>query len=95
MTFTFVGSRGRENLSSALISTMKCLFLPKEVSFYQIPPFFFLSVNANMVYFSPFTDLKKNIAVECMYNVALVSGIQKSDSVIHIIILFQVLFSYR
>ena len=32
MTFTFVGSKGRENLSSALISTMKCLFLPRTIT---------------------------------------------------------------
>lgn len=37
MTFTFVGSGGRENLLSVLTSTRKCLFLPKEVSFYQSP----------------------------------------------------------
>lgn len=35
MTFTFVGSGGRENLFAALASTRKCPFLPKEVSFYS------------------------------------------------------------
>ena len=32
------------------------------------------------------------IEVELIYNVVLVSGVQKSDSVIHIYILFQILF---
>ena len=33
--------------------------------------------------------------IELIYNVVFVSGIQQNDSVIHIFILFQVLFSYR
>ena len=35
------------------------------------------------------------IGVELIYNVVLVSGVQQSDSVIHIFILFQILFAFR
>ena len=35
------------------------------------------------------------IEVELIYNVVLVSSVQQSDSVIHIYILFQILFHYR
>ena len=41
------------------------------------------------------TILKKFIGVYFSYNVVLVSGVQQSDSVIHISILFQILFPYR
>ena len=35
------------------------------------------------------------IRVRLIYNVVLVSGVQQSDSVIHIFIVFEILFSYR
>ena len=35
------------------------------------------------------------IGVELIYNVMLVAGVQESDSVIHIFILFQIIFSSR
>ena len=39
--------------------------------------------------------LKNFIGVYFIYNVVLVSGVQQSDSVIHISILFQILSPYR
>ena len=35
------------------------------------------------------------IGVQLIYNAVLVSGVQQSDSLIHILIIFQILFSYR
>ena len=45
--------------------------------------------------FSPFFKFVFDFGVYLTYNVVLVSGVQQSDSVIHISILFQNLFPYR
>ena len=44
-----------------------------------------------------FSIFKKNYLsiVELSYNVVLISAVHQSDSVIHIYILFQILFPYR
>ena len=51
----------------------------KELTSFLFPLFFFF----------------KKIEVQLIYNVVLVFGIQQSDLVIHIYILFQILFYYK
>ena len=44
---------------------------------------------------NPFAFFFFGIGIELIYSVVLISGVQPSDSVIHMFILFQILFPYR
>ena len=48
-----------------------------------------------LLLFSPFFKFLFYFGLYLTYNVVLVSGLQQSDSVIHVFILFQILFPYR
>ena len=48
-----------------------------------------------LLLFSPFFKFLFYFGLHLTYNVVLVSGVQQSDSVIHVFILFQILSPYR